>query len=241
MANQDDSLKDYNCQASTPPLMESLACISWMPQPATQPAFLATAAWDGELRIFGVEQHSFGAQLVQKLTMPLPSPALGLCWNGQNNGLFAGCADGTLRAIDLSTGQTADIGRHKGPIRNVFFISGHNILLSTSYDKYINFWQPGNSAPINSMQLQHKIYVADFMDPVFAAGLSEDKVLLFDINSMNKMAILDSPLGKGSTVQSIAVNTAHDTLGVGSADGRANLSQIKQSAGELKLVRMVLT
>jgi len=198
-SNKDESINDFNCDTSTPPFDDSVSCITWTPPlaPGTKPTMFAVGTWDGSIRVFNVEQNQMGAVCVlQKFSMKLSAPVLGLAWNGQNNGLFAGCADNYIRAIDLSTSKSIDVGKHNSPVKDIFFVPAQNIIISTSYDKNINFWQMGNQNPAYNINLSHKIYVADFVSPIFGAGLSEEKILLFDINNINKKVLLDSQLGK---------------------------------------------
>jgi mRNA export factor len=194
---------------STPPFEDSVSCIAWTPAIAagTKPTMFAVGTWDGYVRIFNVEQTQQGSVgIVQKFSMKQTAPVLGLAWNGQNNGLFAGCADNFVRAIDLTSSKSMDMGKHNSPVKDVFFVPSQNMVISTSYDKNINFWQMGNQNPVFNMPLNHKVYVSDFVFPIFAAGLSDEKVLLFDINNINKKILLDSQLGKESQIQSVAIS-----------------------------------
>jgi WD40 repeat protein len=200
----------------------------------------AVGTWDGSLRIFNVEQNQQGnVGVVQKFSMKLQAPIMGLAWNGQNNGLFLGCADNFVRAVDLSASKSVDIGKHTSPVKDVFFVAAQNTIISTSYDKNINFWQVGNPNPVFNLPIANKIYVSDFVNPIFGAGLADEKILLFDINNIGRKVILDSQLGKGSQIQSLAISPDCETFGVGSIDGRANLSALgKQTSGDIKLVQL---
>lgn len=193
----------------------------------------AVGTWDGGVRIFNMEpgeQNNIFA--VQKFQLKLPAPVLSLCWNPQGTGLFVGCADNFVRAVDLSAGKSMEVGKHTGPVKDVFYVAQQNAIISTSYDKNINFWQMGNPNPIYNVNLQYKLYASEFQYPLFAAGLSGEKILLFDINNINQKVILDSQLGKESQIQSVSLSADCETFGMGSVDGRANLSTIgKQISG----------
>lgn len=142
-----------------------------------------------------------------------------------------------MRAVDLGAGKSVDVGKHTAPVKDVFYVASQNAVMTTSYDKSINFWQLGNPNPIYNVTLPHKLYAADFQTPLFAAGLSSEKILLFDINNIGHKVTLDSQLGKESQIQSVSLSADCETFGMGSVDGRANLSTIgKQVNGDLKLV-----
>jgi hypothetical protein len=60
---------------------------------------------------------------------------------------------------------------------------------------------------------------------------------LFDITNLNLKTYLESPLGKSSQIQSLEINNDKDVVGIGSIDGRANLSTVnKNQNGEFKMV-----
>ncbi len=206
-ANKDESVNDFNVDPTTPPFQDAISSISWAPAPAGgRSTMFAVGLWDGSVRVFNVENPQGVVVLSQKFEMKVGAPIMGITWNGQGNGLFAGCADGMVRAIDLQSTKSVDIGKHASPVKDVYFIPSQNAIMSTSYDKCINIWQMGNSSPIFSLPLPHKLYVSDFQYPIFAGGLSEEKILLFDITNIQRKVILDSSLGKESQIQSIAIS-----------------------------------
>ena len=74
------------------------------------------------------------------------------------------------------------------------------------------------------------MFASDFQFPTLVACTSAEKVLIIDILNQNSKALADSSdLGKGSQLQSIAINHKINTFGVGSFDGRANISSINKS------------
>ena len=88
----------------------------------------------------------------------------------------------------------------------------------------------GNNGPVFSVDVGNKVFCSDFQGSLFVGGCSNEKIALFDINNPNQKTVLDSiDLGKHSQLQSIAINTKSTTLGLGSVDGRANISTITRS------------
>jgi len=98
------------------------------------------------------------------------SPALKCCWNGQNNNVYVGLGDGSIKAYDLSTGSVVDVGKHSTPISSLHYINGQNILVSSGYENVINFWQPGNNQPVLNVSADSKVYTTDFQFPILIAG-----------------------------------------------------------------------
>lgn len=228
----DHSIDDINLDSSAKPLEDSVACIAWARNTGqgAKLTMFAASTWDGGIRVYNCELNHYGRPcIMEKFSVKLPVVALGLSWNGSNNGLVLGCSDGMLRGLDLSTSACTDLGQHAGPIRDVFYLPKENWIISASFDKTVKFWQMGNPNPVQCITLDQKIYAADFSAPIFAAALSEDKVLLLNANDVQKKVIIESPLGKNSNLQSIALSPKADILTMGCIDGRADFSKIEGS------------
>ncbi len=119
------------------------------------------------------------------MILKIGAPVLSCSWNSENTKLYIGCADNTLRSIDLATSQIIIVGKHNHAVKDVFFIPMQNAIMSTSYDKIINIWQQGNPNPVLNFPVNHKVYNAAFKYPIFVGGMSEEKILLFDITNIN--------------------------------------------------------
>jgi hypothetical protein len=59
--------------------------------------------------------------------------------------------DGSIKALDLGSGQTIDIGKHQTGISSLHYSSTQNIVVSTGYENTVQFWQPGNPSPVLSI------------------------------------------------------------------------------------------
>lgn len=59
---------------------------------------------------------------------------------------------------------------------------------------------------------------------------------------MNSKTVLDSQdLGKGSQIQSVAINPKGTMVGMGSIDGRANISAITRSSNGAYSLKTIIT
>lgn len=78
-----------------------------------------------------------------------------LCCSWRNDGgaIFAGCADGTTKMIDVSTNNIQNIGKQNAPVSTLHWIQEMNVLMVNSFDKSMNFLSPGTSSPVASFGL----------------------------------------------------------------------------------------
>lgn len=137
--------------------------------------------------------------------------------------------DGAIKVYDTGSGQVADIGRHNSAINSLQFSSNQNILISTGYENIVNFWQPGNLSAVFSLDAGNKIYTSDCQFPTVVAATVDEKIMIVDATNTNSRSIVDSDLGKTSQIESIALNSKGTSFGIGSFDGRANISNICKS------------
>lgn len=82
-ANKDESLNDFNVDATTVAFEDSISSINWAPAaPGARATMFAVGTWDGNVRIFNVEQGGQGAvQVVQKFQLKLAAPVMSVTWN----------------------------------------------------------------------------------------------------------------------------------------------------------------
>ncbi len=77
------------------------------------------------------------------------------------------------------------IGAHNGGVKEIFYIDEIKALVSMSYDKTIKFWNLGNPNPVSTLNLDQKVYSADIAYPIMILGLSSEKVVFYDLMSLN--------------------------------------------------------
>ena len=93
-----------------------------------------------------------------------------------------------------------------------------------------------------TLDAESKVFASDFQFPTLVACTSAEKILMVDILNQTSKALVDSAdLGKGSQLQSIAINHKINTFGVGSFDGRANISSINKSVNNCYQQKAVIT
>ncbi len=142
--NQDEYINDVKPDQSVPPFTDTISHIAWAP---TIPNIFACTTWDGDLRIIEVTQNQLGRCMQQRFFLKMPQPALKCTWNDQSSQLFIGLIDGTVKAMDINTQQTADIFKHTTAINSLHFIPNMNSLICSGYDTSIKCYQIGNPSP----------------------------------------------------------------------------------------------
>eukprot|EP00919_Chromeraceae_sp_WS-2016_P064692 GHVR01153247.1.p1 GENE.GHVR01153247.1~~GHVR01153247.1.p1 ORF type:complete len:253 (-),score=17.55 GHVR01153247.1:1497-2231(-) len=229
LTSNDDYKNDLKLDSNATPLVESVSSISWA-NTNTGPIFAATT-WDGMLGIYEATKSQYGPTITQKIITKIMAPLTKCCWNPDNTILYVGCGDGTIKAFDITTSNIVDVGKHNTAISSLYTIPNQNVLISTGYEKEINFWQPGNNTPVYTVDVLNKVYTSDFQYPILIAGTENEKLTLIDVNQVGQKIEWDSDLGKHSQIQSISLNNKCTTLGIASFDGRANISHINKSTG----------
>lgn len=181
-------------------LTESASSIQWVSFP-NMPIFAATF-WDKSVRVFEVTQTPNGPGIVQKFVTGLNTVPLSCCWNADCSALYVGNMDGTVKIVDINTQNCSDIGKHNGGVANLHYIPQQNVLLSSAYENNIHFWQGGPN-PVFSVDVLNKVFVTDFKNGMVAGGTANEKIFIFDINTIHSGAktVLDSvDLGKYSQI-----------------------------------------
>ena len=237
----DDSKNDIKPDNSVN-IQDSISSLAWMSMNGNIPSnYFASVGWDSTLRLYEVNQANYGSSIVQKSTTPLGVPALSCCWALDNSKIFIGCIDGSIKAVDTNNMAVTDVGKHTSGVSSLHIIPNQNILISTAYEKNIQFWQMGNPNPAFTLDVGNKVFASDFKNNLFVGGTANEKLVFFDVANINQKTILDSvDLGKFSQLQSISLSKNGDILGTTSCDGRANISNItKQPNTSYKLSSII--
>ena len=96
----------------------------------------AVGGWDGYLRIYTINSVGIGS-LEMGFSMFLGDPVISLAWDEENNVVFAGMASGVVKAVELKTGNIANVLTLSAPICKVFWIRDQKVLVTVPFDKCI--------------------------------------------------------------------------------------------------------
>jgi WD40 repeat protein len=86
--------------------------------------------------------------------------------------LLVASANNTINNIDLFKPSIATIGGHLRLIRDIYYNVKRKSLISFSFDKKIKFWDLKTANACHTLELPHKPYASDVVDPVIVSGLS---------------------------------------------------------------------
>ena len=81
-----------------------------------------------------------------------------------------------------------------------------------------------------AINAENKVFAADFKFPILVAGTAKEKIVMMDVKNNQARVIVDSSdLGQYSQLQSLVISSKCATFGLGTVDGRANISSITHS------------
>lgn len=242
--NQDASFNDLNVANADHLPGDTISSLAWCPN--VQHRLFVCSSWDSKIRLYDTAIGTQQKGLVLKGALQVEDPCISLCWADDMSKFFAGCINNTVKAFDPVTGQSVDVGKHDAAVRDVFWINSANTLMTTSFDKTIRFWDLRQQNPVAGFNVGQKIYCADMCSPLFAMGLSDEKLLVVNLhdiqNMLNKTPLdyIDSPLGQTSQLTSVGFFSDGSGIGIGSHDGRANLSKLEMdNRGRPKLANIM--
>jgi len=245
LKNDDASMSDINIVKQEHFPSDTISSITWAP--STSVRMFSASSWDSKIRIYDTVIQSMQEKgLVQKACFDVEDPCLSTNWSEDLSKLFAGCVNNTVKAFDLNTGQSANVGQHDGGVKSVYWISSANTLCTLSFDKTIRFWDLRQQNPVAGFNLGLKVYCSDFYAPNIVVGLADEKILLVNLPNIqnmlgkNQLDYVDSPLGKDSQLTAIEFFADGSGIGLASHDGRANLSKFDQDQmGRVKLTNVM--
>lgn len=230
---QDDSLADIGLDNPANHPLDTVSSIQWIPN--QQLRLFAASTWDGKVHIYDVALNGYQKFITQKFVFSSQNePILSISWKKDASMIFAGCGDNTVKAFDVGSGKSMVIGSHDGPVNSVYWIDQMNAVMSVGFNQQIKFWQLGNSNPVAGIQADYRIYAADFNFPYVFLGLGNDQLNIFDLNQMQTFPGGKLPGNFNSQLQSqtncLALSSKNDSFGIGSIDGRANLSNLEKQS-----------
>jgi mRNA export factor len=231
----DEYKNDLRPDQSVTPFPDSISSLAWSP---IGNRIFATTSWGGELRAYEI----FQTDITQRIAYKFALPALKCCWNDAGNQLFVGLMDGAVKCYDIASGQVADIGKQGAAISSLHFLSGLNAVVSSGYESTVQVWRLGTPGPALTFNAENKVLATDVVFPTLVACTANERILIGDIaNPTHRSIVESSDLGKSSQIQSVALNGKGVTMGVGSFDGRANISTIARNVHQNFVTKSTIT
>ena len=185
--------------------------------------FLAASSWNKETAIWELNP-STGAS-TPKLKIAHPQAVLCCAWSSDGTKLFAGAVDGGVRQWTLQTNALSVVGQHSAGVKDVFYIGELNLLVSSSWDKSLRYWDQRQPNPVGTVTLSERVYCADVKGALLVAGTADRKLHIYDIRNATKaVKVVDSPLKFQS--RCIAAFPDQSGFAVGSIEGRVGIQHV---------------
>lgn len=144
-------------------------------------------AWDGILRIYGVNSTSSAVEQLDAYF--LEDPILS-CTMDLNYIAFTGHTDGSIKMIHLQSRQTAILGKLPAPVKDLYWVNQINSLIAVTLDQKLTFWNTSNiGSPILTVPLPYKTVVSAFDFPYLLLGTCEEKMCILKVDQPNNMNV----------------------------------------------------
>lgn len=100
---------------------DSISCISWSSTTETR---FAVGTWDGQVKVFNVQQKNGQLILVLEYARCCKWPVTAICWHGSQNVLYLGCSNGDISELVLESDEIYQIANEKDFIVSLFLSKG---------------------------------------------------------------------------------------------------------------------
>lgn len=155
---------------------------------------------DNKLSCFELQKNQMG-----KIQNAIPQGQIQheapvLCSDIASDGIttFSSGCDGQIRMWNVTQGSTPSsiqvIGKHDQPVFALKFLTEKNILVSSSWDKSIKFWDCRQPNPVQSFNLTSKILAMDAKADILVAGTEDKNFLVYNLSNMSLVGQFKSPL-----------------------------------------------
>lgn len=200
---------------------DSISSLSFSPQAD----LLSVASWDKKVRIYEVTPagESRGVSLYEH-----QAPVLSTHWFPDGTKVVSGGCDNAVRAHDLQSGQTIQIGQHDSAVSEVRVVNpGSPIVASCSWDKTLKYWdiRQSNSQPAITVALPERAYTMDAKDNLLVVGTAERHVVVINLERPGEIFKTQASALKWQTRVVTCLNTGSG-YAIGSIEGRCAISYV---------------
>ncbi|MEM7588354.1 MAG: WD40 repeat domain-containing protein, partial [Acidobacteriota bacterium] len=149
---------------------------------------IATATWDGQLRIWQLEQ---GAKAMPDSPVELgrlESAVLALAWDPRGRRLAAAAQDGSVHIWPSVSEPAQVLGRHQGAVEKVAFSPNGRSLVSSGKDNAARVWRlDGSREPMTLRGHQRAVRFADFSPNAsqVATASDDDTVRVWQLDQLD--------------------------------------------------------
>jgi len=171
------SNKPEQYELPTPPF-DGISSVRFSP---TNPSHLLVTSWDATVRFYDVNENE------QKSKFDQRAAVLTCCYQDSSSA-FCGGLDTYVRGLDLETEKSFHLGNHDDSVSSMNFSKETNMLVTGSWDRKLNFWDPKstNMQAVNSVSLPERVYHMDLVDNKLVVALASRLFSIFDLRNMNE-------------------------------------------------------
>lgn len=192
----------------------------------TNQSLLLATAWSKDAAIWEISQNGL---TVGKARVTYTAPFLCSSWQTNDpSRVFLGSCDGTVKVWALATSTLTNVGQHAGGVKDVFFSTELNMLVTGSWDRTIKFWDTRSPTAAGTTQLSERLYAMDVKGAVLVAATAEKKLSIYDLRKPTQpfRAPFESPLKS----QSRSISLFPDSTGfaIGSIEGRVGIQHVHE-------------
>mmetsp|Transcript_22686 Transcript_22686/g.26043 ORF Transcript_22686/g.26043 Transcript_22686/m.26043 type:complete len:237 (+) Transcript_22686:14-724(+) len=151
------------------------------------PQFISASSWDGTVKVWELQSSYNSVQSRFQGDNQFENSVLGHCWSTDNSYIFSACADNFVKMWDLKANTITKVGEHRSCVKDVYFSDVHNILISSSWDGHLKFWDMKSASPCLDISLEPlKIWSFSYVDPLLVAALSDNSIAVFNMESITR-------------------------------------------------------
>jgi len=159
------------------PPADGISSMSFSPAPAN---FLMVTSWDQTVRLYDVVSNTM------RTKFDVSCPVLSGCISSPIQG-YSGGLDGVIRSHDFNSGTEATLGSHKEAARCLDYNSSKNVVLSGSWDKTVQLWDPREKTgqPQQTANLPDKVYTMSTNGDKLVVGTAGRHVWIYDVRKLD--------------------------------------------------------
>jgi cell cycle arrest protein BUB3 len=219
------------------PPTDGITCLSYL----GKKMLLASTSWDGVIR---VHDTSTKALMLSHAMNSGPLLSLGV---QDEQWLFTGGMDGSIKRLDMETSKDFLVGRHEATNNNekvacsCLCSLGENLVASSGWHKQLHLWDARQQTPVATIALPGKAFSMD-VDPkaknLLAVATSGRRTCFVDVRNAADVVEADLVLDRESSLkyQTRCLRFFPDggAIAVGSIEGRAAVEYLEDLGREAK-------
>ena len=188
---------------------DTVSSLSWSPVAD----YLAVSSWDNSVRVYEVNSSTGIGQ--GRALYNHEGPALCCCWWADGTKVISGGADNAVRAYDLQSGQSTQIGSHDQPVSGVAAVNvGQPMVATVSWDRTLKYWDLTKPEPVAIVQLPERAVSISSKQRLLVIGCANRQVVTINLENPSVIfKTIQSPLRHDTQIVSCQVDGSGYAIG----------------------------